>query len=196
MLSNQSSLGQGGRNVVIGDGRTSETYINEVANGPNGETSINGTLHEGPTTIEHHVLLRPRLLVWSAADESGVARLLEVYAKHFVHLLVESQKAEEFLQDLVHTLAARRSSLAWKSYTVISSVYELHRVRESSSKPFRSSKKRDIGFIFTGQGAQYSKMGQDLLVYPVFQNCLRECERCLQDMGCKWSLIGRLPVHI
>lgn len=196
-LSAQLSRGQRVRNAVNGDGgKIDETYMNEVANGHNGERYINGTLHQGPTTTNYHSPLRPRLLVWSAADENGVARLLKVYAKHFADLLVESQEAERFLQDLVHTLAARRSSLAWKSYTVITSIPELQRVIESSSKPVRSGKKRGIGLIFTGQGAQYSKMGQGLLVYPVFQNCLRRCEVCLQDIGCEWSLIGRPPVHV
>ena len=168
--------------------------MNERVNRHNGEHSVNGSLHEGPTTTEYNSPLRPRLLLWSAADESGVARILKVYAKHFADLLVKSQEAENFLQNLVHTLATRRSSLAWKSYSVITSIHELQCVVESSSKPVRLTKKHGIGMIFTGQGAQYSKMGQDLLIYPVFHDFLRRCEICLQDLGCEWSLIGRLSV--
>ena len=35
-------------------------------------------------------------------------------------------------------------------------------------------------------------MGIHLLVYPVFHNTMRSIERILSDMGCSWSLLGKL----
>ena len=57
---------------------------------------------------------------------------------------------------------------------------ELHRSR---SMPV-------LSFVFTGQGAQWSGMGRELLGHHVFRASLEQASRYLQGLGCKWSLIG------
>ncbi len=180
--------------AAIGEAYNKEIYIDGAINRIDGEAYINRTLHKGRAVTEFHGHLRPRLLVWSSADEGGVGRLLNVYGKQFTDLSLNPSEAENYLKDLVYTLTARRSSLAWKSFAIVRSTHELQYVSESSSKPVRSNKKLSIGLIFTGQGVQYSQMGQELLVYPVFQNTLRRCGTCLREMGCGWSLMGRPPL--
>ncbi|CAL3963027.1 unnamed protein product, partial [Diplocarpon coronariae] len=47
-----------------------------------------------------------------------------------------------------------------------------------------------IGFIFTGQGAQWSAMGRELYEqYPIFKSTMDACEDCLVEFGATFSLL-------
>lgn len=133
---------------------------------------------------------RPKLLVWSAADKGGLARLERVYNRHFMELSPGSTDVSAYLDNLSYTLAIRRSSLSWKSFAVVNSISELHSLGVSLSTPIRSTNNLSIGYIFTGQGAQFNGMGRELLVYPTFKNTLQRAEFCLRNLGCQWSLLG------
>lgn len=47
-----------------------------------------------------------------------------------------------------------------------------------------------LGFVFTGQGAQWAGMGNDLRVFDIFERRLREAEDYLIELGCSWQLRG------
>lgn len=131
-----------------------------------------------------------KLLVWSAADEAGLDRLSKTYNGHFRELSPRSVDMDSYLSDLAFTLAFRRSCLPWKSFAVVKSVSDLREMGVSLSKPIRSTQKLGIGYVFTGQGAQFSGMGQELLTYPIFKDTLLKAESYLYDFGCQWSLLG------
>ncbi|EAW07064.1 putative polyketide synthase [Aspergillus clavatus NRRL 1] len=128
----------------------------------------------------------PKLLVWSAADEDGLKRLATSYRDHFSALQVTNGKSEDYLRNLAYTLAAKRSSLSWKAFAIADSIQSLPEV--SFSKGVRSNSKPSLGFIFTGQGAQWYAMGRELFVYPVFEKSILEAEEFLIRLGCSWSL--------
>ena len=136
------------------------------------------------------VVSRPKLLVWSAADEAGLSRCAEAYRKHFLPPSIDSNQEIDFFEKLAYTLALRRSSLPWKSYALVNSCSQLSNLGSFLSRSVRSTKNLSVGYVFTGQGAQYSGMGQELLVYPVFANTIRRAEAAFHDLGCEWSLIG------
>ena len=134
----------------------------------------------------------PRLLVWSSAGEGDLKRLLQSYGMH-MDRVASSLNTEEraiYLDSLAYTLASRRSSLSWKSFSLARPVADLHGFGPKISKPVRSGNCR-LGYIFTGQGAQYARMSVELLRYPTFSNSLRQSEAFFQDLGCEWSLLGR-----
>ena len=139
--------------------------------------------------------LPPKLLVWSASDESGLERLGLAYGQHFARLSLGADKAEEYLNDLAFTLNLRRSSFPWKSFMVVRSMADLQELNRHLSKPVRSVTKPRIGFVFTGQGAQWYAMGRELLVYTAFKSSLEKSELCLSSFGCQWSLIGLTPME-
>jgi acyl transferase domain-containing protein/NADPH:quinone reductase-like Zn-dependent oxidoreductase/SAM-dependent methyltransferase len=136
----------------------------------------------------------PTLLVWSSADEAGIKRLSEAYKSHFRSLSVRSQEllSGPYMSDLAYTLSQRRSILPWKSYAVCHSLGDLLQGELLFSKAVRSSRKLGLGYIFTGQGAQFAGMGQELLAYSVFRNTLQIAQLYLYEFGCKWSLMEEL----
>ena len=140
---------------------------------------------------------KPTMLMWSAADEGGLARLAKVYNAHFLQLLpsLSSDKANTYLESLAYTLAARRSSLSWRAYATVCSISELQDLAAKLSKPVRSRSQPKLGYIFTGQGAQHAGMAGDLMVYPVFKRSLLHSQMYLYDLGCSWSLLGMFKCY-
>jgi acyl transferase domain-containing protein len=131
----------------------------------------------------------PKLLVLSANDEKSLARLTKIYARHFEQINVNDEAA--YLNDLAYTLNSRRSSLRCKSFLVARSRNSLRLLNQNISKPIFSMPNPKIGYIFTGQGAQWYGMGRELLLFPVFKNSLLDAQEYLKDLGCEWSLLGR-----
>lgn len=148
----------------------------------------NGSLQT--LTADHQA--KSTLLMWSAADEGGLARLAKAYNAYFLQLLssLSSDKANTYLESLAYTLAARRSSLSWRAYATVSSISELQDLAAKLSKPVRSRSQPNLGYIFTGQGAQHAGMAGELMVYPVFKHSLLHSQKHLYDLGCSWSLLG------
>ena len=136
-------------------------------------------------------LLRPRLLVFSSADERGVDRLGELYVEYMNNQITQAD--ETFLDNLAYTLSNRRTSFAWKSFVVANSMSQLKDLRAQLTRPRQSPKKvSHLGFIFTGQGSQYIKMGKDLLAYTVYENTMKNADTYLQSLGSGWSLIDEM----
>ena len=135
-----------------------------------------------------------KLLVWSTADEKGISRMEDSYNKHFahnIHFEFSTESHQEYLRDLAYTLASHRTSFPWKSFAVVQSAVELKK-GVSLSKPVQASNRRGIAFVFSGQGAQYARMSQDLLIYEVFQRYLLAAEAQLRDFGSEWLLTTEL----
>ncbi|KAM3083977.1 hypothetical protein ACMFMG_001916 [Clarireedia jacksonii] len=134
----------------------------------------------------------PKILVFSAADEKAMKRLSEAYSEYFTPSQLVREKDPEYLSNLAYTLDSRRSALPWKSYAIINSKKALTNLKSTTSKPVLAGPAPGLGFIFTGQGAQWFGMGRELLLYPVFKNSLLNAQEYLKDLGCQWSLIDEL----
>ena len=142
----------------------------------------------------------PRLLVWSAADESAIRRMLQAYGQYYSTRIVRHRHK---LNQLAYTLAVRRSIMAWRTFAVVGDDEEhldagVDHVDSAnllkslpSEKPLRApTEKTGIAFVFTGQGAQYAGMGMELLRYPVCVQSLRRSDEIFESLGCEWSLFG------
>ncbi|KAI0393940.1 polyketide synthase PksD [Xylariaceae sp. FL0594] len=129
-----------------------------------------------------------QLLVWSARDEAALRRMLQDYSKYIDTAHVDSEKVNA----LAYTLAARRTIMAWRAFDVASPEVPLQGSRLSSLIPVRSSKSGGLAFIFTGQGAQYPKMGRELLCYAKYRSTLHKTAQIYKDLGAKWWLLDEL----
>lgn len=136
---------------------------------------------------------RPRLVLLSAFDEDGIERQAKDLSS-FAARCRRPGAGDEVLDDIAFTLNSRRTMMEWKSHAVLESMDGLRDLPSSLSKPTRTSplsRKANIGFVFTGQGAQWPRMGIELLGWPVFRESLTRSQQCLNRIGCQWSLIGK-----
>jgi len=134
---------------------------------------------------------RKRIFLLSANDEDTgkeVAKnLVEYIKKH------QNNVADEWLDDLAFTLNERRSIFPWKAAVASQSVDKLVDALTSDLKFSKSVKSAVIGFVFTGQGAQWHAMGRELIgSHAVFRESLLKASRYLESIGAPWSLIGKL----
>lgn len=99
---------------------------------------------------------------------------------------------EDKLAQLAYTLAARRSVHPWRTYSVVgprdtianSSTDDVGITPVSVSRPVRAATEDiSISFVFTGQGAQYSGMGLELLQYSAFAESLHKSDAIFKTLG-------------
>ncbi|KAL7941128.1 putative polyketide synthase [Trichoderma barbatum] len=131
----------------------------------------------------------PRLFPISATSEfslQNAANDLVAYLK---------RRGDTRLDDLSHTLTERRSQFQWRSSIVAEDVSSL--IQGLSAKDLARSKvpnKVSNAFIFTGQGAQWAKMGHDLLLAEEseFTRSISASEELLKKFGAQWNLVEEL----
>ena len=148
---------------------------------------VNG-MTNGDTS--HGLEEESRVFVLSAFSELSGKRQAKALGEH-----LERSRAEhpsEVLGDLAFTLSEHRSVWPWKAAFSASSLSQLAEAVTSDSVRFiRSPKAKGLGFVFTGQGAQWHAMGRELIErYPIFQRSLELADQHLRVLGASWSLSG------
>ncbi|OGM44044.1 hypothetical protein ABOM_007790 [Aspergillus bombycis] len=99
--------------------------------------------------------------------------------------------------DLACSLSSRRSIHAYRSFVVGKSRAEIAEQLKGPApwtKAVETPRPR-LGFVFTGQGAQWFAMGRQLIQHsPLFQQTLQRCDRTLHALpdGPEWSIIEEL----
>ncbi|KAJ4302832.1 hypothetical protein N0V90_001723 [Kalmusia sp. IMI 367209] len=103
---------------------------------------------------------RPRLLLYSASDARGTYRQSKLDSQYLAS--IAAKENTKLHDDFAYTRNCRRSCLAWKSYAVTSSASDYETLQDHISQAERSTNdKRNLGFVFTGQGAQWVGMGKE-----------------------------------
>jgi len=133
---------------------------------------------------------RARIFVLSAFDEASG----RTQARRLASYLSErpSVKNPNLLGDLAFTLGQRRSILPYKIAVTASSVSQLiDAVGGDDIKYSKATKTPSLGFVFTGQGAQWHAMGRELIAeYSVFRSSLVTASKYLKTFGASWSSLG------
>ena len=133
-----------------------------------------------------------KLFVVTANDKAS----LETVLKNLVIYL--EQRPEMFqkalMADVAYTLGQRRSLLQWRvAIPALRSFDLIEAINGQRLTPGKESDPLRIGFIFTGQGAQWYGMGRELYQqYPVFANAIDYADVCLGSLGASWSLLDEL----
>ncbi|GJC87236.1 highly reducing polyketide synthase FUM1 [Colletotrichum liriopes] len=144
-----NSFGIGGTNVhIIIDSAASVSHLTAVQGPGNVDTPPpSPPLRKEPAT----------LLLFSAANEESLKKVVQNY-KTFIH--AKQLKLEE----LAHTLIHRRSHLAYRTFAIVTDECGTPTLNFPPALSFRSNtQSEDIAFIFTGQGAQWARMGSQLM---------------------------------
>ncbi|KAJ8131580.1 hypothetical protein O1611_g2046 [Lasiodiplodia mahajangana] len=194
-----NSFGYGGANchIVLDDaynflslrnlpGRHCSTATPPIIEPERSSSCVNG--HKSLTNGENNIQV-PKLLVWSAADKQGLDRI----AASYENFSPSAQTKKYFLDNLAFTLDSQRSRLPWTSFAVIRSLAELQSLKLKLSLPVqRSAHSPRIGYVFTGQGAQWFAMGRELMCYALFEAELSRASDYLKTLGCSWSVTDEL----
>jgi Polyketide synthase modules and related proteins len=94
------------------------------------------------------------------------------------------------LPDLAYTLSERRTRHFHRACAVSRSTqidYHSLEYGKPRAKPLR------VGYIFTGQGAQWPRMGKMLIdVFPSCKQLIQKLDQALQELSHppQWSLLG------
>lgn len=106
--------------------------------------------------------VRPKLLVFSANDEYSLKSYIKSLSAHLADPSVNVK-----VSDLAHTLSEHRSRHYQRAFTVVgaSPPEKLSSSISPEAAVFgkRAATAPKVGFVFTGQGAQWPQMGRDLL---------------------------------
>ncbi|GAW15899.1 hypothetical protein ANO14919_053210 [Xylariales sp. No.14919] len=214
-----NSFGFGGANahVILDDARTylrtsglqgnhstvdkprdlppAENYTN--GNHTNG-SHVNGNYTNGNhTNGVNGVTLEQtkRLFLFSSSDEKGLQRLANSYrglCNRNRHVFTK-QEAIRYTKNMAYTMAARRSMFDHRSFAIAGSIDELGQQLSDTLPRFkRPSKQQGIGFVYTGQGAQWAGMGRELLTLPGFANSILRSYECLKTLKCPFDLLEEL----
>ncbi|KAI0150274.1 ketoacyl-synt-domain-containing protein [Xylariaceae sp. FL1272] len=133
-----------------------------------------------------------KLFAVSANDKAS----LELVLKNLVIYL--EQRPEMFqkglMADFAYTLGQRHSILPWRvAIPAMRSFDFIEAINSQKISPGKESDPLRIGFIFTGQGAQWYGMGRELYQqYPVFASAIDYADVCLRSLGASWSLLREL----
>ena len=97
---------------------------------------------------------------------------------------------DSFLGELAFTLGQRRSPLPWKVAYVANSVASLiQKLEKPDITPLRTPRPPRIGFVFTGQGAQWHGMGRELFASSlVFASAIDIATNSLLKLGASYNL--------
>lgn len=146
-------------------------------------------LHDGGSNVKPALLTR-KVLTLSGHEENAVraqAKALGLYLEQHPAVWEASM-----LSDLVYTLGQRRTVFPWRLAASGTNTADLIQRLSADPKISRTPGPLAIGFVFTGQGAQWPAMGRELLpAYPVFRKTMEAVDDCLASLGASFSIIGK-----
>ncbi|KAI5918543.1 hypothetical protein F4810DRAFT_691444 [Camillea tinctor] len=131
---------------------------------------------------------RPYIVVLSANNPDSLRAGIQSLSSHLINPRVKIS-----LPDLAYTLSERRTKF-WHRAFIITQNTELDDRLDAWTVSKRRSQIPAVGFVFTGQGAQWSQMGRDLLNFPWTRKILQELDNVLLNLNHppSWTLINEL----
>ncbi|KAK6206411.1 beta-ketoacyl synthase domain-containing protein [Colletotrichum tabaci] len=136
---------------------------------------------------------KKRLFVFSSQDKNGLVRVAQSLAA-YLDKGEEAPASADHAASLAYTLGNKRSRFSWKKFCVAADLKALRSglLALTSDGAVRSNAAPRIGFVFTGQGAQWPLMGLKLLAFDVFKSSFHKCQSYLTELGCPWDAAEEL----
>jgi acyl transferase domain-containing protein len=182
-----NSFGYGGSNahVILEEavGYLSSRGLNNKMKSPS--AASDGAQRKEPLGLS---VTSSRIFMLSGFDERSCVQQMYTLRNHILDKAprVDSKR---LLDDLAFTLNERRSTFTWKVALVASTIEDLTQSLAQNIKARSAVRRPRVGFVFTGQGAQWAGMGKELLeAYPVFRNSVLEIDTYLDAIGSPFSV--------
>ena len=136
--------------------------------------------------------IKPYLFLLSANDRESLLKFTALVAEYVNER--PFYLFPELLKSLAFTLGQRRTLLPWRVAIQAAEPHILiQKLKDVALTPTRSVEQPRIGFVFTGQGSQWPKMGTQLFrAYPTFASAIQKADHVLTGLGASWSLIAEL----
>ena len=132
----------------------------------------------------------PYLLNFSAHTADALKSVVQSHEEYL-------KAHPESLHDLSYTLNVRREPLPYRAYSVVSKSSMVQPLKVSTFE--RNTGQYQLVYVFTGQGAQWARMGASLLEgNPVFRKTIQDLEVELSKLepAPSWSLTGKSNSHL
>lgn len=165
------------------------------------DTNGNGST-ESSTTLPHHSALISTVTKSASATASTRPWVVLPFSAHNATSLEQninalSKVAAQFsLADIAYTLGNKRSRLQQRTFLVVESDKVASGLEFTPSQPVFTSplQASTIGYVFTGQGAQWHAMGAQLFEYGVFRNTISFLDHVLERLPNPpaWSIAATL----
>ncbi|KAK3694254.1 hypothetical protein B0T22DRAFT_402742 [Podospora appendiculata] len=134
----------------------------------------------------------PYLFVFSTQHASG----LSVISSSHIPYLLSHPSSPSFLRDYSYTMYSRRSRLQHRAFIIANSTAELSRkmarlgepsgVRPPLAETFRPA------MVFCGQGAQWPRMGMELMSVAVFRSSIEAADDFMRTLDGSFHLVAEL----
>ena len=174
-----NSFGYGGQNahVILENYRPRPWVVDQ------------GSTHAQTANIDERPFLIP---LTSHTEKAG--KLLATSISEFIQ-----QKADLKVHDLAYSMSIRRSMHQCRSFAIghdqLSILHDLTEPKPTAKWSRVLQRRPRIGFVFTGQGAQWHAMGRQLIEHcQLFKQTLERCDATLQRLpdSPDWSCIDEL----
>jgi acyl transferase domain-containing protein len=104
---------------------------------------------------------------------------------------------DRFMSNLALTLNQRRTTLMCRAAVTGNSASSVIKALEGSIRVRKATRKPVVGFVFTGQGAQWCGMGRELVgAYPVFRQSMERIDAHLIRLEAPFSALGENGIRI
>ncbi|KAF2841765.1 PKSKA1 [Patellaria atrata CBS 101060] len=133
--------------------------------------------------------MTPKVLVFSANDPLSLQNYIKALSSHLLNPVVSID-----IEDLAYTLSQRRSQHYCRAFSVTRSskgLLDEETIMMGKQAPLPPR----IGLVFTGQGAQWSQMGSNLVRdFPFARKVIGDLDKVLQTVEepPQWSLLEEL----
>ncbi|ROT40784.1 hypothetical protein SODALDRAFT_396446 [Sodiomyces alkalinus F11] len=134
-------------------------------------------LHASPRATTRELVLLP----FSAHSEASLPLNLSALSS-----VLTTATTTHSLADIAYTLAAKRTKFTQRTFRIVSkndpitALTDADDVQPVFTSPATTA---SLGFVFTGQGAQWHAMGRDLFQYAVFNNTISHLDNVISSIG-------------